>query len=44
MSAKNIINGRLSMHRDGYGFVIPESTKLRAKLDGDIFIPPGAIG
>ena len=30
MSAKNIINGRLSMHRDGYGFVIPESTKLRA--------------
>jgi ribonuclease R len=32
------------MHRDGYGFVIPESTKLRSKLDGDIFIPPGAIG
>jgi len=44
MSAKNIINGRLSMHRDGYGFVIPESTKLRSKLDGDIFIPPGGIG
>ncbi len=44
MSAKNIINGRLSMHRDGYGFVIPESTKLRSKLDGDVFIPPGAIG
>jgi len=44
MSAKNIINGRLSMHRDGYGFVIPESTTLRSKLDGDVFIPPGGIG
>ncbi|HEV2022783.1 MAG TPA: RNB domain-containing ribonuclease [Terriglobales bacterium] len=44
MSAKNTVNGRLSMHRDGYGFVIPESTKLRSKLDGDIFIPPGGVG
>jgi ribonuclease R len=44
MSAKNVIHGRLSMHRDGYGFVIPESTKLRSKLDGDVFIPPAGIG
>jgi ribonuclease R len=36
------------MHRDGYGFVIPEVTSLdaslKARLAGDIFIPPHAIG
>ncbi|MGH9492398.1 MAG: ribonuclease R, partial [Terriglobales bacterium] len=32
------------MHRDGYGFVIPESEALRTKLSGDIFIPPAAVG
>ena len=40
--------GRLTMHRDGYGFVIPEPTSLdaslKARLAGDIFIPPHAIG
>src|ERR1051326_3836180 len=41
---KNEFCGRLSMHRDGYGFVIPESATLREKLDGDIYIPPPAIG
>ncbi len=30
--------GRLNMHRDGYGFVIPE--RPVAGLTGDIFIPP----
>ncbi len=30
--------GRLNMHRDGYGFVIPERTI--EGINGDIFIPP----
>ena len=41
---KNQFIGRLSMHRDGYGFVIPDSEALRNKLSGDIYIPPPAIG
>ena len=36
------------MHRDGFGFVIPEdaslNASLKARLAGDIFIPPNAIG
>ncbi len=44
MTPKNVVNGRLSMHRDGYGFVIPESESLRGKLAGDIFIPPAGVG
>jgi ribonuclease R len=31
--------GRLSVHREGYGFVIPDATI--AGVEGDIFIPPG---
>jgi ribonuclease R len=34
--------GRLNMHRDGYGFVIPDTPP--AGLKGDVFIPPGAAG
>src|SRR5579872_98188 len=30
--------GRLNMHRDGYGFLIPE--RPIEGLNGDIFIPP----
>jgi ribonuclease R len=45
---KNMVIGRLTMHRDGYGFVIPETSsldeKLKPRLSGDIFIPPPAIG
>src|ERR1051326_4894651 len=41
---KNQFIGRLSMHRDGYGFVVPESQSLRENLHGDIYIPPPAIG
>ena len=40
---QNLIAGRLTMHRDGYGFVIPKAGQ-RATISGDIFIPPGAIG
>src|SRR5579863_9062045 len=45
---KNLVVGRLSMHRDGFGFVIPDasslSPSLKSRLAGDIFIPPHAIG
>jgi ribonuclease R len=45
---KNLVVGRLTMHRDGFGFVIPDATSLspslKSKLAGDIFIAPHAIG
>jgi ribonuclease R len=45
---KNLVVGRLSMHRDGFGFVIPDpsslSASLKSQLAGDIFIAPHAIG
>jgi ribonuclease R len=47
-AGKNMAVGRLSMHRDGFGFVIPEASSLdeglKARLVGDIFIPPPAVG
>jgi ribonuclease R len=46
--ARNTLIGRLTMHRDGYGFVIPEAisldASLKSRLAGDVFIPPHAIG
>jgi ribonuclease R len=45
---KNLVVGRLTMHRDGFGFVIPDASSLpaalKARLAGDIFIPPHLIG
>ena len=44
---KNLVAGRLSMHRDGFGFVIPDQKslgQLKSKIAGDIFIPPHQIG
>ncbi|MFI5114546.1 MAG: ribonuclease R family protein [Terriglobales bacterium] len=47
-SGHNLLVGRLSMHRDGFGFVIPEASSLdanlKARLAGDVFIPPHATG
>src|SRR5689334_6723203 len=47
-SNQDLIVGRLRMHRDGYGFVVPEPGSLPArvqgKLQGDIFIPPPEVG
>jgi len=47
-SNQDLVVGRLRMHRDGYGFVIPEPGSLPArvqgKLQGDIFIPPPDVG
>jgi ribonuclease R len=44
---RNLLVGRLTMHRDGFGFVIPEATSLdpslKARLAGDVFIPPHAM-
>ncbi len=45
---KNLVVGRLTMHRDGFGFVIPDASSLpaayKSRLSGDIFIPPHLIG
>jgi len=47
-AGKNVLIGRLSMHRDGFGFVIPDAASippnLKSRLAGDIFIPPPFIG
>jgi ribonuclease R len=47
-SARNLIAGKLSLHRDGFGFVIPDlssaAPNLKGRLSGDIFIPPHAVG
>ncbi len=43
-SSQDLVTGHLRMHRDGYGFVVPDADALPArakgKLLGDIFIPP----
>ena len=36
------VAGKISVHRDGYGFVIPE--KRPPYLQGDLFIPPRYMG
>ena len=45
---RNMLVGRLTMHRDGFGFVIPDPTSLdanlKARLAGDVFIAPHATG
>src|SRR5579864_7011497 len=47
-TGKNLVAGKLSLHRDGFGFVIPDlssaSPALKSRLSGDIFIPPHAVG
>jgi len=41
--ARNQVLGRLTMHRDGYGFVIPESDEVRSRISGDIYISPHSL-
>ena len=45
---KNLVVGRLTRHRDGFGFVIPDASslpaQLKSRLTGDIFIAPHLIG
>src|SRR5882672_1133981 len=47
-AGRNMLVGRLNLHRDGFGFVLPDpislDERLKARLAGDIFIPPPAVG
>src|SRR3979411_922475 len=47
-TTNNWVAGRLTMHRDGFGFVIPDPNSLspsfKSRLAGDIFIAPHQIG
>jgi ribonuclease R len=40
--ARNLIEGTILVHRDGYGFVIPKE-KIRG-IESDIYIPAGLMG
>ena len=40
--ARNSLSGRLILHQDGYGFVVPD--KPLPQLDRDVFIPRDAVG
>ncbi|MDZ7637470.1 MAG: VacB/RNase II family 3'-5' exoribonuclease [Bryobacterales bacterium] len=40
-ASKEFISGRLQMHRDGYGFVIPD--RPIEGMAGDLFLPPDAL-
>src|SRR5919109_544188 len=41
-AARNLIEGTIVMHRDGYGFVIPKE-KIPG-IDSDIYIPAALVG
>jgi ribonuclease R len=41
VQARDEVKGRLVLHHDGYGFVVPD--KPMPQLDGDVFIPPNAV-
>lgn len=40
-ASKEFVSGRLQMHRDGYGFVIPD--RPVEGMQGDLFLPPDAL-
>lgn len=40
----NLVAGELSMHRDGYGFVMPRDPAVRDKIAGDIYVSPREVG
>src|SRR5216110_1891896 len=42
VAARNLIEGRILVHRDGYGFVIPKE-KIRG-IESDIYIPAALMG
>jgi ribonuclease R len=43
-AGRDLVIGRLHMHRDGYGFVTPDSAALKERFGGDIFLPPDRMG
>jgi ribonuclease R len=40
---ENLVAGRLDLHREGYGFVRPDTRQAGARVGEDIFIPPHEI-
>ena len=40
--SREFLVGRLQMHRDGYGFVVPDNRP--DNMRGDLFIPPESTG
>src|SRR5690242_1477416 len=48
VAVRNAVAGKLSLHRDGFGFVTPDlataPSNLKSRLTSDIFIPPHAVG
>jgi ribonuclease R len=38
-----LVSGKLDIHRDGFGFVRPDSASATSPKDSDIFIPPNEI-
>lgn len=38
----NLITGRIVLHRDGYGFVVPDQPVKG--MEGDLFVPPAHVG
>ena len=38
----NVVTGRIVVHRDGYGFVVPDAPL--PGVAGDLFVPPGSTG
>src|SRR5581483_2505136 len=47
-SGRNLLARRLSLHRDGYGLMVPDTAGVphnrKPRLSGDIFVPPHAVG
>jgi len=41
LASRDELKGRLVLHHDGYGFVVPDVPLPH--LDGDVFIPPDAV-
>ena len=41
---QELVSGRLMMHRDGFGFVRPDSADVKERIEGDIYISPGQMG
>jgi len=41
LSSRDEVRGRLVLHHDGYGFVVPDAPV--PQLDGDVFIPRDAV-
>ncbi|MGH9534913.1 MAG: ribonuclease R family protein [Terriglobales bacterium] len=38
------VTGRISVHREGFAFVLPREGAITAKVQGDVFIPPPFLG